>query len=149
MNLSLATLDTIERLKCKGDQMKAIICGALMALTITTANAAEGRTDTVNYLLPYCKLSLTEPVASKAFINGRCYGMVEAIVNMYSLVTLYDDQGNERFERGHPCADIPEHITYEQAVRAVIRYADTHSEAIHLTFTVLAMVALEKAWPCK
>jgi hypothetical protein len=75
--------------------------------------------------------------------------MVEAIVNMYNLVKLYDDQGNERFERGHPCADIAEHITYEQAVRAVIRYADTHSEETHLTFTVLAMVALEKAWPCK
>jgi hypothetical protein len=35
--------------------MKAIICGALMALVIT-ANAADVDKDSANYLLPYCKL---------------------------------------------------------------------------------------------
>jgi hypothetical protein len=35
--------------------MKAIICGALMALVIT-ANAADVDKDSANYLPPYCKL---------------------------------------------------------------------------------------------
>ena len=36
--------------------MRAIICSALMALTITMAEAAEADQDSANYLLPYCKL---------------------------------------------------------------------------------------------
>jgi hypothetical protein len=55
MNLNSATLNTIERLQYKGVEMKAIICGALMALVIT-ANAADVDKDSANYLLPYCKL---------------------------------------------------------------------------------------------
>src|SRR5258708_1851995 len=40
MNSNSATLDTIKRLKCKGLEMKAIICGALMALALNESSSA-------------------------------------------------------------------------------------------------------------
>jgi len=43
--------------------MKAIICGALIALMIGTANAAED-THSANYMLPYCKLTSDQMVDS-------------------------------------------------------------------------------------
>ena len=60
--------------------MKAIICGALLALTITTANAADDL-DRANYLLPYCKLTATERLANteNAYFNGRCEAIVQTV----------------------------------------------------------------------
>jgi Rap1a immunity proteins len=127
--------------------MQAVLWGALMMLTITTANAAD--TNSANFMVPYCKLNQTEQVANKAYLNGLCNGTVQAIVNMYGLIKLYGDKLKEPVDRNSPCADIPERITYEQAVRVVTRYADTHPERTHLTFTILVMLALEDAWPCK
>jgi hypothetical protein len=42
--------------------MRKILLGALTALMITSANAAEN-TDTTNYMLPGCKLSLALQLA--------------------------------------------------------------------------------------
>jgi hypothetical protein len=60
--------------------MKAIICGALLALTITTANAADDL-DRANYLLPYCKLTATERLANteNAHFNGRREAIVQTV----------------------------------------------------------------------
>src|SRR5260370_42598463 len=87
MNLSLATLNTIERLECKGAEMRAIICGALLALTITTANAAEQDVNSAEFMLPYCRLDMNEMLSGRsaptttnesAYLGGVCAGMVHA-----------------------------------------------------------------------
>ena len=63
--------------------MKAIICGALLALMITTAAAAEDM-ESANYLLPYCKLTEAKALSRNAAYHlGRCYGIIET-------VTTYD-----------------------------------------------------------
>src|SRR5260370_12637206 len=68
-------------------QMKAIICGAVMALIISTANAAED-THSTNYILPYCKLT-SDQVAdspSQSYLLGRCAGLVEGVSHMAGLL---------------------------------------------------------------
>jgi hypothetical protein len=58
--------------------MKAIICGALLALTITTANAAEN-INSANYILPHCKAFIDGKDPRGALNQGICSGSVEAL----------------------------------------------------------------------
>jgi hypothetical protein len=124
----------------EGDQMRGIICGALMVLAVTTAGAEEDK-KSANFLLPYCKLSLKEPVASNAFFNGVCYGAVSTIMYMFD---FFHDPNHSLF-----CTVIPDTVTQEQAVRVVVRYGDIHPQETHKSFQTVAMTALHEAWPCK
>jgi hypothetical protein len=55
---------------------KGIICGALVALTVAAANAAEMDTDSAGYLLPHCKLSSKPPNPHE---QGRCMGILSGL----------------------------------------------------------------------
>ena len=112
--------------------MKAIIGGALMVLTITTAHADEDRRSG-NYVLRYCKPHLD-------FGYGRCMGMIEAVTDL-----MRDD--DLKPIGGTVC--MSEHVTRQQMVQVVVKYIEAHPENMHQPFVGLAMVALYKAWPCK
>jgi hypothetical protein len=62
--------------------------GALMALTITTANAAEQYTKNADDLLPYCKLAKApSPTSARDALNvGQCLGIVDGISQMFQLL---------------------------------------------------------------
>ena len=65
--------------------MRVAVCGALLVLTITMANAAEEDTKSAKYLLPYCKLT-TEQLGSgvRSALNlGQCVGMVEGVSQVF------------------------------------------------------------------
>src|SRR5258705_10822203 len=67
-----------HRMLLGGPQMKAIICGALMAPLISMAHAAED-THSANYLLPYCRLTSDQlrDRPSNADVLGRCAALDE------------------------------------------------------------------------
>ena len=130
--------------------MKAIICGALMALVISTANAAEN-THSANYLLPYCKLTSDQVVdsSSNRYLVGRCAGLVEGVRNMAGLLRAMQTVGDIPHLDPLLCAAVPEQVTVQEILKVVVRYGETHPKEGPLPFTVLVLDALHDAWPCK
>jgi hypothetical protein len=130
--------------------MRAFICGALMALTTATANAAEQDTKNADYLLPYCKLAKqpSRTSARDAVNVGQCMGIVEGISQMFQLLQEAQQAGTAEFD---PllCTAIPAGISTQQLVDVVVKYGETFPELTHRPFTVLAMSAMRIAWPCK
>ncbi len=130
--------------------MRAAICGGLLALTITTANAAEN-THSANYILPYCKLTADQVAdnPSNSYLAGRCAGLVEGVINMSGLLKAMHTLGDIPNLDPFLCAAVPEEVTIEQALKVVVRYGETHPREGPLPFTVLVLDALHDAWPCK
>ena len=129
--------------------MRATICGALLVLMITTANAAEEDKTSANYLLPYCKLTKEQAASAGSALNvGQCMGIVEGISQMFQLLSEAQRAGRVQLD---PllCTSIPAGITTQQLVDVVVTYGETFPELTHRPFTVLAMSAMLVAWPCK
>jgi Rap1a immunity proteins len=131
--------------------MKTTICGVLIGLTITTANAAvEEDVHSAHFMLPYCKLNAKQTMANtkNALIYGQCFGIVSGIVMMIEVLRQAEASGQAQLD---PilCTDIPGSTTIEQLVRVVVKYGSTHPDQTHERFEVLAFNALRDAWPCK
>jgi hypothetical protein len=123
--------------------LKVMVWGILTAMMITTAAVAEEDGESAGFMLPYCKIAPAQ-AANKAFLVGRCSGMVQGIADALGL--MKDASG----ERLNPlCAEKPKGTTTDQAVKAVVRYGDAHPEQAHAPFTVITVLALTEAWPCK
>jgi Rap1a immunity proteins len=129
--------------------MKAMICGALIALTVTTANAADDE-QSADFMLAYCRLTAKEMTADikKASNYSRCVGIVEGVSQMFNLLKAAQAAGTVQLD---PllCTSIPAGITKEQLVNVVVAYGETFPELTHRPFTVLAISAMHVAWPCK
>jgi hypothetical protein len=130
--------------------MRETLLGALMALTITTTNAAVEDTNSADFILPFCRLTPKEMSAdiNKAANYGRCLGLVEGISQMFSLLEEAQAAGAARLD---PllCTSIPADITNEQLVKVVVKYGEAFPELTQRPFTVVAMSAMRLAWPCK
>jgi Rap1a immunity proteins len=129
--------------------MKAMIGGALVALTVMTAHAAEDE-QSADFMLPYCRLTPKEMTADikKASNHSRCVGIVEGVSQMFNLLREAQAAGMVQLD---PllCTSIPAGITKEQLVDVVVAYGETFPELTHRPFTVLAISAMHVAWPCK
>ncbi len=131
--------------------MRIIIGGALIALMITTANAAvEEDVHSGHFMLPYCKLTSKQTMANtkNALIYGQCFGMVSGIVMMVELLRQAEASGKAQLDPVL-CTDIPGDTTIERLVNVVVKYGSTHPDQTHERFEVLAFKALHDAWPCK
>jgi hypothetical protein len=130
--------------------MRTIICGALLALMITTANAAvEEDAHSARFMLAYCKLTSKQTMANtkNALIYGQCFGVVSGIVMMVELLRQAEAAGKAQLDPVL-CTDIPGNTTMEQLVNVVVKYGSTHPDQGHERFEVLAFNALRDAWPC-
>jgi hypothetical protein len=139
------------RSKRKGSTMRTIICGALLALMITTANAAvEEDVHSARFMLPYCKLTSKQTMANtkNALIYGQCFGVVSGIVMMVEVLRQAEAAGKAQLDPVL-CTDIPGNITMEQLVNVVVKYGSMHPDQGNERFEVLAFSALRDAWPCK
>jgi len=130
--------------------MKSILLGAVTALTITGANAAENM-HSAAYILPYCKLTANQAAdsPSNSYLVGRCAGLVEGVINMSGLLRAMQTVGDIQHLDPLLCAAVPEQVTIEQAINVVLRYGETHPREAQLPFTVLVLDALHDSWPCK
>lgn len=130
--------------------MRTIICGALLALTFTMANAAvEEDVHSARFMLPYCKLTSKQTVANtkNALIYGQCFGVVSGIVMMVELLRQAESAGKAQLDPVL-CTDIPGSTTIEQLVNVVVKYGSTHPDQAYERFEVVAFNALRDAWPC-
>lgn len=125
--------------------MKVIAVGALMALSITGAGAAED-TSSANYWMPHCKahirgerVPLDPAGVARLGTTQQCAGFVAGIMFTVSYLTP---------TFGDKCAAVPTGVTYEQAIRVVVRYIDERPQRMHEGFGALALEAIYDAWPC-
>ena len=105
----------------------------LMALfVIASSGPAFGQenTNSANWVMPGCL------GASTSFRQGVCSGAVNSLVMVGRV--LPDEL---RF-----CA--PEEATNTQTVKVVVAYIQQFPARMHEPFTVLAIEALRRAWPC-
>lgn len=135
----------------EGPQMKAIFYGALMALIMTNANAAvEEDVHSAHAMLPYCKLSSRQTMASakNALLYGQCFGMISGVVAMMELLRQAQASGQAELD---PilCTEIPGPTTIEGLINVVVKYGETHPDQAHERLEILAFKALHDAWPCK
>ena len=90
-----------------------------MALTAMMTSAAED-TNSAGYILPYCKLTSEQAAADpfKAFIHGRCHGVVEAIGKIHQAHMVGDRA---------LCTDMPGSVTDAQALQAACLAVQTRA----------------------
>jgi hypothetical protein len=125
--------------------MKAIICGAVTALTITTAAAQDAKS--ANDVLRYCKLSpreaLTIDTSAREF--GYCLGALDGLV-----VGRWRRLREPGYLSDPGCFDVPDQAFIErETLKVVISYADRHPGELTQPFVQIAARALREVWPCK
>lgn len=106
------------------DKITNIIIGGALALTVTTASAAEVDKDSAGYLLPYCNRPLTKPqdyLKPLDYEQGRCMGIMSAW--MAALQIAQADIGKAR--TGLLCIDLP-YKNLAGMLRDVNKYAEAH-----------------------
>ncbi|MBO0752563.1 MAG: hypothetical protein J2P53_10645 [Bradyrhizobiaceae bacterium] len=118
----------------------------MTALVMTSPLIAHAQQDSesAGVLLPYCKLSAGQ-AGNKAFLVGRCIGLVQGIAETLVLAK----QANRDAKVTALCVDRPSGANTDQAVKVVVKYADAHPEQTRVPFTVVATLALTEAWSCR
>ena len=116
--------------------MRAIICGALIALSITAANAEEDFNIT-SYMLPQCKGAIESDGGN--FTQGFCAGIVFGAATVVSASPKLNGL----------CIEIPNGVTPKQMVSAGVRYIEARPEKMQEPFTTSTVMALLDAWPCR
>jgi Rap1a immunity proteins len=124
--------------------MRKILLGGLTVLMIAAANAAEN-TGSTNYMLPGCKIT----VRTKNYVAWvRCLQTIHTIRVILDL--LEQDQAVGRVSLDTPwCASIPRGAPDQQVADVVAKWAEARPERMHREFTVLALFAIQDAWPCR
>jgi hypothetical protein len=130
--------------------MNAIVSGALVALTVTAASAAQTDQDCANYMLPLCKLTIEQALADKfnSFQLGQCLGIVSGIREMFGALKDAQMAGSVKLDDFF-CTAIPDRVTNKQLVNVVVKFGEEHPNVTHEPFVVFAMAAIRAAWPCK
>jgi hypothetical protein len=131
--------------------MRTIICAALTALAITTANAAvEENVHSARSMLPYCKLTSKQTMANtrNALMYGQCFGMISGVVMMMEVLRQASAAGKAELDPAL-CVNIPGDTTILQLVDAVVKYGEAHPDQTGERLEVLAFAAFREAWPCR
>jgi Rap1a immunity proteins len=144
--------------------MKAIICAAMLALSISTAGAAEfvwrkpevpkllwqepdlpsrePHRGTANEWVPDCKAYIND--------NSTAWGRADACAGVVNLLASLAQAQLGRFEEaGWGCFDVPRDVSLRQRVRVVVRYIEARPQRMDESFFRLAFEAQADAWPCR
>jgi hypothetical protein len=117
-----------------GSPMKMRIIAALCALFIVglprTCCAQDVDAESAKDVIPGCR----EMVAGKrthSFSQGICLGEVDALLLTHANL-ICPSKG----------------VTLDQAARIIVQFVDGHPPLLDKRFAVVALVALQGAWPC-
>ncbi len=133
--------------------MRAILCSALMALTITAA-LAEPDKDSAVSMLPDCKAAIDGDRSGNGFARGFCIGTVLGLAFMAENsdvhVAALSGAGQARwFDERWRCVKIPDSVTQGQIVGVVVLYIEARPERVQEPFRSLVLEALFDAWSCQ
>jgi hypothetical protein len=133
--------------------MKTII-GAVATMVLSAAlsvagAAAEEDTHSARFMLPYCKLSARQTMATarNAMVYGQCFGMISGIVMMTELLRHARAAGKAELDPAL-CVDLPGDMTILQLIDRVVKYGEAHPDQARERLEVIAFNALHDAWPC-
>jgi hypothetical protein len=112
-----------------------------MTLVATPGIAANG--ESANELLPGCK-RVANPNSTASMDGAYCAGLVDGVVSMATIMNYLQQKS-----RHMPCFSIPKGVTLRQQMSVVIRFIEARPTRMHEGFYLLAMEALEDAWPCR
>jgi hypothetical protein len=133
-------------------RISASLFGVALALTVTTASAAEDE-NSANNMLPGCwtLLNLRSPAdraptsQEDAIRAAWCAGVVDGI----SFMGLSVSPSSDPMVHYGYCINVPDEATLVQKVRVVVAYIEARPARMHEDFRYLALIALRTAWPCK
>ena len=114
---------------------------AAVFLSASAASAVEDATPSADYLpavsmLPACKAFIADDAPRDIYVlfeAGRCIGLMQGLGYASRLVDV--------------CP--PAEVTFAQKARVAVTYIEARPERMHEDFRVLAVEAMQKAWPCK
>jgi hypothetical protein len=123
--------------------MRAFIGSAMVALTITTAEAQEDITS-ANFWLPLCKEFVEQSWGNEIRFGLAmyCAGVVQGIVDM----TQNSDVGAGQAWR---CVNIPHDVANQQRVGVIVHYIEARPWRMRELFSSLVLESLRDAWPCR
>jgi hypothetical protein len=112
--------------------MRAFIFATALALIATTAGADN-----------MCK---QDPSIKPGFMQGFCLGVVAGVAFMGRSMQLDCERG-----QCSPsiCMSIPNGVPNGRLLGVVNKYIEAHPEEQRLPLDLLALMALQDAWPCK
>ena len=87
-------------------------------------------------MLPACKAFIADDAPRDIYVlfeAGRCIGLIQGLGYSSRLVGV--------------CP--PAEVTFAQRARVAVTYIEARPERTHEDFRVLAVEAMQKAWPCK
>ena len=113
---------------------------AAIFLGASAASAVEDATLTADLpavsMLPACKAFIADDSPRDIYVlfeAGRCIGLMQGLGYASRLVDV--------------CP--PAEVTFAQKARVAITYIEARPERMHEDFRVLAVEAMQNAWPCK
>ena len=136
--------------------MRAFIISASFALALTLTEPAWGADDNITALVRGCHVylgDLKDPAARLE--EGECIGVVKGLTAAALAqgvdLAMRQVKGIYRKSDPNPLFCIPLNTPNGQAVSVVIKYIDQHppENTKGSEFALLALRALQQAWPCK
>ena len=109
---------------------------AAVFLSASAASAVEDATLSADRMLPACTDFIRENAPGDVdgvFAAGRCIGLMQGLGFASRLFGV--------------CP--PDEVTLSQRARVAVTYVEARPERMHEDFRVLAVEAMQKAWPCK
>jgi hypothetical protein len=136
--------------------MRAFIISASFALALTLTGLAWGADDNITALVHGCHVYLgdwQDPHARRE--EGECIGVVKGLTAAALAqgvdLAMRQVKGIYRKSDPNPLFCIPMNTPNGQVVSVVIKYIDQHppGNTKGSEFALLALRALQEAWPCK
>ncbi len=119
-----------------------LVCTSSAFGASTDGNEVLGKCQTAIRVVDEGRLSQSDSSDSM-----WCMGWIEGVLDMNRLSELMVETGVSK--KGDPYFCAPDGIQVGQAVRVVVKYLQDHPEQLHARGIVLAVAALQKAFPCK
>ena len=109
---------------------------AAVFLSASAASAVEDAILSADQMLPACRAFIADNAPSDidgVFQAGCCIGLMQGLGYPSRLFGV--------------CP--PDEVTVAQRARVAVTYVEARPERMHEDFRVLAVEAMQKAWPCK
>lgn len=136
--------------------MKTFIISTSLALALTQVGLAWGADDNITALVRGCHVYLGDLEDPRARLEaGECIGVVKGLTAAALAqgvdLAMRQVKGIYRKSDPSPLFCIPLNTTNGQVIGVVIKYIDQHppENPKGSDFALLALLALQEAWPCK
>jgi hypothetical protein len=109
------------------------IAAALVLIGPSGIASAQTDTSSANYVMNGCRGFLSRDGRIDRLVQGLCLGRIQTIGEFGDFFQV--------------C--MPDEAILGQAIRVVVAYIEQRSARMHEKFGLLAVEALQKAWPCR